>query len=127
MTDIDQGRMTCPVGCLPCGYTYWSTKQHSSDCCGAQICDEGAWRYTQLQMGNWYEAETLWLEQVAAWINAEELWNSAAQVARRKTLADAELRERLRSTERVRVRHVTREDQQEASPHVQRALAKRGR
>ena len=122
---IDQGQMTCPVGCLVCGHQYWATEYHSGQCCGASICDEGAWRYTQLQMGNWYEAETKWKEQVTVWLAAEENWTSVVQVAQRKKEADAALREELRSKGRVRVRHVTREDQREASPHNQRAVAPR--
>jgi hypothetical protein len=94
------------------------------DCCGASICDEGAWRYTKLQMGNWYQAETKWQENVAAWLTAEEEYESEAAVTYRKKEADAKLREELRSKERTRVRHVTREDQQEASPHVTRVIAK---
>jgi hypothetical protein len=109
--------MCCPVGCLPCGHTYWRTGQHDYGCCGATICNVQAWEYTQLQMGNWFSEETKWKERVEQWLEAEQEFNSAAAKAAR----DDELRERLRSKEKVRVRHVTREDQHTVDPVHQRA------
>lgn len=125
----------CPLGCFPCGRTYYRTNEHFHGCCGGSSCGgEMLWRETQRwlqkrekeqkeQLSKWLLAEQLYHVDCEHWLAAEQDWHDACEVwlaAEQRFKAD--LRPR-RAGNRVRV---LAEQKTPVTKATQEAMAKLG-